>query len=477
MGQGSKAQVRRHARRRILVLFPKEWDREEFSRPDYADIEFVYEGFDLFRFPSNLRLARFDIRAFIDTVVRRWRGRIDGVLSNNEYFGALAAAVVAERLGLPGTPPAAVITAQHKYYARLAQRRAVPEAVPAFSVFPFDIRDPSGLGLPFPFFVKPVRATFSVLCRRVDDFAALRRHLRFSWFEEYVIRRLVRPFNDLMPLYTDYSVDAHHLVAEELLPGREVNLDGFMREGEATFLGLCDAVMFPGTGHQFERFVYPSRLPVAVQERAQDLARRVLAGMGYRHGFFNIEMFWDPATDRLTIVEVNPRLASQLAGLYQRVDGIRPHRMLIDLSTGAVPDLARRATGQRIAASLVSRRFDGKALEREPGATELAEVRRRYPDASVMLYLKRGAALAREMKWLGSYRYAVVNLGAPTEEALDRKYEDIRRLLGFDAVPVAQRARNTMSPNQDSAVSPVLSVSAETMRLETAGGAVPNARR
>lgn len=477
MGQGGKGNGRRGARRRILVLFPKEWDREEFSRPEYADIEFVYAGFDLFRFPSNLQLATFDIRAFIDALVRQWRGRIDGVFSNNEYFGAPAAAVVAERLGLPGTAPAAVITAQHKYYARLAQRRVAPDAVPAFSVFPFDIRDPSAVGLPFPFFVKPVRATFSVLCRRIDDFAALRRHLRFSRFEEYVIRRLVRPFNDLLPVYTDFSVDAHHLVAEALLPGREVNLDGFVRDGQATFLGLCDALMFPGTGHQFERFVYPSRLPGPVQERAQDLARRVLAGMGYRHGFFNIEMFWDPATDALKLVEVNPRLASQLAGLYQRVDGIRPHRMLIDLCTGEVPDVTRCATGQRVAASLVSRRFDGKSLEQEPGATELAEVRRRYPEASVMLYLKRGAALAREMKWLGSYRYAVVNLGAESEEVLERNYEDIRRLLGIEGAPSPQRARNAMSPNQDSAVSPVLSVSAETMRLETAGAAVPNARR
>jgi len=29
-----------------------------------------------------------------------------------------------------------------------------------------------------------------------------------------------------------------------------------------------------------------------------------------------------------------------------------------------------------------------------------------------MLYLKRGAALAREMKWLGSHRFAVLNLSA-----------------------------------------------------------------
>ena len=185
-------------RKRILVVFPKEWDREAFARGGYEDYEFVEAGFDLFRFPSNARLMTFDARAFVDELVERWRGRIDGVFSNNEYFGALIAAAVAERLGLPGTPPEVVITAQHKYYARLEQRRIAPGAVPAFSVFPYGIREPEQVGLPFPFYVKPVRATFSVLARRVADFDELRRHLSFSALEEFIIRRLVKTFNDLM---------------------------------------------------------------------------------------------------------------------------------------------------------------------------------------------------------------------------------------------------------------------------------------
>jgi hypothetical protein len=416
------------ARKRILVIFPKEWDREELARGDYAGYEFVYAGFDLFRFPSNARLLSFDVHRFIDDLLHRWRGRIDGVFSNNEYFGALIAAVVARRLGLPGTPPGVVVTAQHKYYARLEQRRIAPEAVPDFSVFRFDLRDPAGVGLPFPLYVKPVRSTFSVLVRRVEDFAQLRRHLTFSRMEELIIRRLVKPFNDLMPLYTDYRIDAHHLIAEQPVTGQEVNIDGYVHDGEVTFVGLSDALMFPGTD-QFERFVYPSRVPAGVQERMRALAARLLEGMGYRHGFFNLEMIWDPATDRLSLIELNPRLASQLAGLYRRVDGVNPHRMLLDLCTGVAPQAVPARTGCSVAASLVSRRFDGRPLEREPRAADVDRARRQFPDAAIMLYLKRGQALAREMKWLGSYRYAVVNLGGASEEALNRRYAEIRGML------------------------------------------------
>lgn len=45
-----------------------------------------------------------------------------------------------------------------------------------------------------------------------------------------------------------------------------------------------------------------------------------------------------------------------------------------------------------------------------------------------MAYGKRGQALARDMKRLGSCRYAVIEPGGPSEEALDRGYAQIRRM-------------------------------------------------
>lgn len=143
--------------RRILMLFPKDWDRVELEHPRYrAGYRFFYEGFDLFRFPDNARLLTFDARRYVDLLVRRYRGRIDGVVSNNEHFGALIAAVLARRLGLPGNDPAVIIAAQHKYYSRCLQRKIVPEATPRFSVLPYARRIEHGPEIGFPCFVKPV---------------------------------------------------------------------------------------------------------------------------------------------------------------------------------------------------------------------------------------------------------------------------------------------------------------------------------
>ncbi|MEW6689714.1 MAG: ATP-grasp domain-containing protein [Pseudomonadota bacterium] len=420
--------------KKILVLFPKEWDRLEFSRPEYAGrYRFVYAGFDLFRFPDNLRLATFDVFRFVKEVVRRYRReRIDGVFSNNEYFGALIAAVVAERLGLPGTDPRVVLTAQHKFYARKAIAEAAPEASPRFAAFPYTVRSREAFPFELPCFVKPVKATFSVLARRVDSFAELRRHLDFWPFEKYVIKRLVKPFNDLLPWYTDYTINAHHMIAEEVLAGHQVSLDGYVHEGRVSALGVIDENLFPGTC-AFRSFEYPSRVPAQVQARMAALAARVLAGIGYRHGFFNMEFAWDAATGAIRVIEINPRMASQLAVFYEWVDGVNPYRMLLELATGEAPSLERGKPKYRAAASFALRKFDGRPLGADPTPAQLERVRLEYPDARLMLYLKRGLSLANEMKWLGSYRYAVVNMGAASGEELQQRFHALRRQLFLES--------------------------------------------
>ncbi|MDJ0522173.1 MAG: ATP-grasp domain-containing protein, partial [Planctomycetota bacterium] len=80
-------------RKNVLVLFPNEWDRAELSAARYTEqYELLFEGFDLFRFPSNLQLLWFDARRFIERIVQRYRhAGLAGVLSNEEQFGAAIA--------------------------------------------------------------------------------------------------------------------------------------------------------------------------------------------------------------------------------------------------------------------------------------------------------------------------------------------------------------------------------------------------
>jgi biotin carboxylase len=418
----------------VLVLFPNEWDRAELAAPRYAGrYRFHLEGFDLFRFPENLRLATFDARRFIDRIVARYRhAALDGVVSNEEQWGVLVAAVVAQRLGLPGPDPRAVLLAQNKFEARRRLAEALPAHTPRFAAFRPEIRNDRELGLPLPCFVKPVKATYSILARRVDAFEDVRTLLAFRPIERFILRKLIQPANDLaQDLGMRFAVDANAMIAEELLQGVQVTVEGFVSEGTVTTIGVVDAEMYPGT-QAFRRFDYPSRLATGVQARLTTIAAQVVSALGLRHGAFNVELFHDAATDAITVIEVNPRLAYQFADLHEKVDGFNPYDAVLALATGEPIAASQREGRYEHAASFVLRTFARARLKSYPAPAHVAELAKRHEDVRLMVYVKTGAQLAREIKWLGSYRYAVLNVGARTPRELAQRFRDLEGSLAFE---------------------------------------------
>jgi hypothetical protein len=423
---------------KLLFLFPDGWDEAALAAvPSLRDeFDVVCEGFDLFRFPENANLLWFDARRFVARLARRYRhAGIAGVASTNEQYGALLAAVLARELGLQGSDPAAIIRAQHKYYARCSLSRALPEANPAFALLPYAFgrtsvatSDPC---LPFPFFVKPVKAAYSVLATSVANADELQRHLTFHPWETHIIKRLVRPFGDLMREYgSEFTVDPEHMLAEGLLDGVQINVDGWMDRGRIGFFGIVDAVMFPGT-RAFQRFEYPSCLPASAQGDAFAVAERAMRAVGFDHGAFNIELYWQRGTSRFFIIEINPRLAAQFGDLYANVDGTHPYSLLADLSVGRTPRWTRGQGRFGAAASFVFREFNG-AVKIAPSRAQIRWLGERYPDASLHTFIKHGNSRWRETKWLGSYRYAIINLGGASREDLARRYDEVCSNVSFE---------------------------------------------
>lgn len=418
--------------KKILILFAKDWDQIAIqAKWDSDQYQFYFEGFDLFRFPENVKLLHFNVLHYIKKLERKYQKMsLAGIISNHEQFGTLIAALLAERLGLPGNDPLAIVACQHKYYSRLLQQKIIPEAVPRFAhiAYPLDTQAP--IEIPFPFFIKPIKATYSVLCKKIENLTQLKQHLKFNYFEELLIRKLVRPFADLMPLLTPMNVNPNGLMIEEIVEGEQINLDGYSQDGEIYFLGVIDEVMYPGT-QAFMRFEYPSRAPQQVQERAMEITTQVLQSINYRHGFFNIEFFYQPTTHELKIIEINPRTASQLMNLYERVDGYNPYDILFSLAVGDTPILKKGQGRFQSAASFIFRHFQKPHNQNEPSDEHIKQTLTQYPDANIMLYFKKGASLKRELKWLGSYRYAVLNLGGKNRRDLFERFSSVCQQLNF----------------------------------------------
>jgi ATP-grasp domain len=416
----------------ILVLFPNEWDFLEFGSERYrGNTRFVFEGFDVHKFPENAKLMVFSAGRFIDRMVKKYRDAgVTGVLSNEEQFGAVIASVVAERLGLPGVPPASILIAQHKYYAREYSRSVAPEATPKYTVFSPYVSREEDVKLPFPMFVKPVKATYSILAKQVNNFAELQRHLTFKPLETWILKKLIQPAEDLAQIYTQFPLDAHHILGEEVMEGMQVTVDGYVHDGVVKIMGVVDSIMYPGT-NAFQRFEYPSSLPQNVQDRMGDIVTRVVKAFGLNQSLFNVEFFYNAATDDLKVIEMNPRMAYQFADLYEKVDGYNPYDILVDLTLGKTPKFTYRQGMYNHAASFILRAFPGSQLKTGPDETRMTEIRKQYPDARILVYIKKGSSLAREYKWLGSYRYAVLNLGAKTSQDLHQRYHQVRSQLPF----------------------------------------------
>jgi ATP-grasp domain-containing protein len=318
----------------------------------------------------------------------------DGVVGTKDR-SALLAAVLARRRRLPGPTPEALFACQHKPTSRAIQRDVAPAATPRFALL-------NGLPPRFgpPWFVKPVVGRLSRLARRVDGAVALPAFdARDSYQAGYAgIARLAGLPADLV----------HGYLAEELVEGAEVTLEGYVYEGRVTTIGITDSVKYEGTD-SFERFEYPSALPEARKEELAGIAERLLPALGFDGGFFNVE-FLVPDDGPAWLIEVNGRLASQFAPLVQAVEGRSTYDALVRLACGEDPAW-RRGERQGVAISYALRVFADAYVTAVPEPADGLEV-----------LARRGLRLSEQgTNDPHSYRLAIFSeWGATREEALER---------------------------------------------------------
>jgi biotin carboxylase len=191
----------------------------------------------------------------------------------------VAAAAIAERLGLRSSAVAAVTAARDKYQMRQCLAAAgVP--IPRFRRIA--IKDDPFLaarGVAFPCVLKPLALSASrgvIRANTVDQFiAAFRR-----------IAALLQ--RDDVEVAGDA---AQFLLAEEYIPGVEVALEGLLVDGTLHTLALFDKPD-PLEGPFFEETIYvtPSRLPAGVQESVARAAASACTALGLSQGPVHAEL-------------------------------------------------------------------------------------------------------------------------------------------------------------------------------------------
>ena len=407
------------------MLFETAWDRRQLAAcaPRWSgEIEVAFSAPSDAECPESL-----DPLAFVAGAVRGEWGRIDGVMSSGDFAGVPLAGAIAAQLGLPGSRPERLIAAGHKYHSRIVQREVAAEAVPGFARFAA-VRD-APVPLAFPCFVKPVKGSFSVLARPIEDEAAFRAFLASPAVAGFDASYLPF-FHRVVKGYAEFPADPRIFLAEELLRGDLVTVEGYVCGGRVELLGIVDSTLH--ANRSFARFDYPSALPAPVQQRMAAIARRVVAAFRLDQTLWNIEMMYDAAADRVAIVEVNPRLCGQFADLYQKVDGTNSYEIALALCTGETPRIERGGGRYAAAASFPLRVFEPSAVESAPYADAIAAAEREFAETCVWSECSTGDELRDfEGEDGASQRYAVINLGGDSRDELAARCAAVAQRLGF----------------------------------------------
>lgn len=424
--------------RTILVICPTHRDYRELPHLSSPGTKYLFHDYactsleDLIGNPACHDDPAADPLDEIEAILAKVEGiHLAAVVSSDDYPGSALAAAVAKRLGLPGPEPEITLICQHKYLSRLAQAKLVPDAVPPFALIDVDEGAPLPEGLSFPLFVKPVKSFFSIGAATVSSASELAAILpRWADLDQFFL-----PLDRLLQRYTGSSIGTKRLLAEGLLKGEQVTVEGYVHAGKANILGVVDSVMFPGT-LAFSRFDYPSSLPESVQTRMAEIAATLIEGLGFDHGLFNIEMMYDRDADGIFVIEINPRMASQFADLYEKVDGTSSYMVLLDVAQGRAPRFVPRQGRYGFAASFVLRSFEDHIVATLPKEADLDRLACLYPDIRVELHATLGRKLSDELQDGISYRYGIVSLGGRDRADVLEQFEACRDRLGITLQPI-----------------------------------------
>jgi len=208
------------------------------------------------------------------TVMQAQAGhRVDGVLALGDR-PTLAAAYVARGLGIAHNHPSSVEACRNKLRLREVFRDAgLP--TPWFRSLPLQaIPEPALMGINYPCVLKPISLSASQGVVRVnnrEEFLAGAGRLK-RLLESAEIQATREPNLDRM-------------MVEEYLPGREVAVEGLLKDGELRVLAIFDKPD-PLEGPYFEEAIYvtPSRLAAVEQELVKKCFTDAARALGLAHG-------------------------------------------------------------------------------------------------------------------------------------------------------------------------------------------------
>ncbi|MBS3743634.1 MAG: D-alanine--D-alanine ligase [Wenzhouxiangellaceae bacterium] len=386
--------------------------------------------------PDNGRIDFHDLYRQARERIDALDGKPDAIIGYLDFPVTSLVALLSRDYGLPAASPEAVACCEHKYWMRKIEADVFPDNAPrTAAINPFEVEQAQKNAPEFPFWLKPVKSHSSVLGFMIEDEDELDRALhacrqKLHFFGE--------PFNDFLRCLEKSGgapeIGGNHAVAEELVSARrQFTLEGYVWQNEVVIYGAIDSIRIGEHKSSFSRYQYPARLPEPVLEKATEMTRKLLAAFEYDGSPFNIEFFWNPDTDALRILEVNPRISKSHSPLFRMVDGVCHQKVAIDLSLGREPEMPHRQGKDNMAAKFMWRSMEADGIVKHiPNEEDVAGLQQLLPDLDLEVLVEKEQQLS-SMFYQDSYTYelAVIFLGGDSEEMLEDSYR-----MCIDCLPI-----------------------------------------
>ncbi len=411
-------------KKNIYVLGLLDWQRKE--------LETIRDA-EMCRFHSLLSNEELmDHEAGFDELLRRARRQLiegdkpDAIVCHWDFPSSCLAPILATEFGLPTPTLEAVLRCEHKYWARIEQKKAAPECIPDFeAVDPFDPEAADKLTLDFPIWLKPIKGFSSQLGFKVDNREELEEALEKMRDGIGDLGRIFDECLDHAELPPEVQgIGGSHAIAEGIMSGDQFAHEGYVRNHKVTIHGLLD-MMIGQDGKTVVGLRYPAELPDKLTERANDVGRRIMEQVGYNDGCFNVEFLYDEPDDKLWVIEANTRISQSHCELFRRVDGRSNHEIAVSAALGDEPTLPDHKGELETAAKFYITKQEDAEVTREPSESEVEELTDEF---GVLLEFEarkgdRLSDLPNQPVYCFNVGYAW--LGADSPQGLRERYRDL----------------------------------------------------
>ncbi len=399
--------------------------------PISADIEYhpalTYEDLK-----SSEDVPALDLLQRATEIIQNSAVEPDAIITFWDFPATILAAILGRKFGLYAPEVRSIFKCENKLWSRNEQRKVIVNNIPRYTGFnPHDEEAYFKINLVPPFWIKPIKSFRSYLAFRVNsrtDFERCREEMSGA------IDGIYRPFQDLMKktrIPDLISNSEESCIAESMLSGHMCTVEGYVYDNEVICYGIVDSVREENS-NSFNRYQYPSVLPMEIQYRMMDLTRRTIEQIDLKDCCFNIEFFYNQTEESIHLLEINPRTSQSHSDLFDKVHGTSQFQILLEIALGRRPRPLKRDGMFQMAAKYMHRVTEPGVVKRVPSEAELADIAQEFPGTRIKLHVAEGVSLA-DMLFQDAYSYEIADIyiGASNETELDEKYRTILERLNI----------------------------------------------